>query len=288
MRNVLLIEPDQEILQSMAKELYTTQRFNIIQAINGSEAYQKAKNQEFDIIITDYKLPRLMGKELIRGFKENPDNVETPILFYTKDLDAAKDEASGYKHIYFLEKPKSPEELLENIEKIIITGIKNKMDFNIDVEIINPFISATLEILKEKCSVNDIDYTRPQTISKANQSDIITSVAIISEYYKGKVSTCFRGDIFLKIASAYTNSKLSELNDQAKDIATDIIQEIFDKANEIIIKKKFKLEQAIPALIDPKDFQIINNSSQHNLGVEFKSNIGNISCVINVQKAKIK
>lgn len=52
MRNILLIEPDQDSLQSIAKELYSTQRFNAIQAINRSEAYQKAKNQEFDIIVT--------------------------------------------------------------------------------------------------------------------------------------------------------------------------------------------------------------------------------------------
>lgn len=39
-----------------------------------------------------------MGKELIRGFKENPENAETPILFYTKELEAAKDDATGYKN----------------------------------------------------------------------------------------------------------------------------------------------------------------------------------------------
>lgn len=288
MRNILLADNDLEVLGLTVKELYATQRFNLIQSQNGIEAYQKSRNQEFDLFIIENELPRMMGRELIKSFKENTDNLETPSLFYTsaENIKLAKVDAQGYKHLHFLEKSCKSEELLEKIEELIITGIKNKVDFIIDVEVINPFIYATLEVLNEKCQLDDTNYTRPQTVIKAKKSDVITSVAIISKYYTGKVSTCFEGEIFKKLASNYTGKVITEINDETKDIATDILQDIFEIANQTIQKKKFKLEKAIPALIEPNKFHIINNSFQHNLGMAFKSKIGDLYCVINVQKQK--
>jgi two-component system, chemotaxis family, chemotaxis protein CheY len=288
MRNILIVDEDEQHLETTVTVLGKTQRYTVEQANTGHDAYQKSRNKEFDIIITDYEVPRLMGKELVNSFRENKDNVATPILFYSDKNADAKIELDGYQHVHYLDKPCKPDELLAKIEDLVIMGIETKLDFNIDVEVINPFIEATLEVLKDKCGITDVDYSRPKTISAASPRDVVTSVSIVSKYFTGKLSTCFSEESFLKLAGAFSNTEIDKLNDETKDIATEIINEIFNLANKAMTKKQFKLKEAIPAIIEPKDLKIVNNNFEHNLGIIFKTNIGNILYVINVQKQKAK
>lgn len=284
MRNILIADTKLELIQPLAHDLANTQRFNIIKATNGSEVYQKAINQEFDLFILEFDLQKLKGKELVKSLKENPANIDTYIIFICENIDVAKVETAGIKNIEYIQKTYETNELITVIEDCILKTVQTKMEFNIDVEIINPFISATIEILKEKCQINNIKFSRPRIISKPKKYEIIASVAIVSKYYIGKVSACLEGPVFLKIASNFSGKSMSELNDESKDIALDILQEIFTLANTTVADKKFTLEEAIASLIDPKDFMIHNNSVEHNIGIDFTTDNGNIFYIINVQK----
>lgn len=50
-------------------------------AKNGLEAIEKAKNQHFDLIISDLYLPLMSGNDLVRQIRKTPEYTYTPFIF---------------------------------------------------------------------------------------------------------------------------------------------------------------------------------------------------------------
>jgi two-component system chemotaxis response regulator CheY len=286
MRKILIIDGNVEIRKQMSSLFTDTERFSVVEATNGVEAYQKSSRQEFDLVITDYEIARLKGLELVTAIRENIDNSETPIIFYSTDVEQVTEECKDQELIYFLNKPIKDSTLIEFVENTIIEGLSKKLDFNVDVEIINPFIESTIGILKTNCSLSKVEQCSPKSIFKDVDTDVVGCIAIVSKYYTGKLSICFKKDVFLKIASKLSNLEVNELNDETNDIAGEFINLVYDKANIIIKKKKFRLEKAIPTIIEARDFHIVNSKYQKNIGIEISTELGNLSIIINIHKGK--
>ena len=69
MKRILLIDDDELVLQSLGM-LLESQGYNIERARNGFEAIEKAQNQEFDLVISDIRMPGMDGIELIKRLRE--------------------------------------------------------------------------------------------------------------------------------------------------------------------------------------------------------------------------
>lgn len=232
MRAILLVDKGPETRKSVVDLFFQLNRYNIIQASNGSETFSKCQNQEFDIIISDFQVP-------------------------------------------------------STVEDLIIIATSNKLNFNLDVEVVNPFIDAVIETLKNDCGAQKIEHDRPQNVFQDIKVDVVGTIAVVSKYYTGKISICFKEKTFLNVASKFKDEKISKLTEEARDIAAKFINKIYDHAKDIIHKKQFELEKAIPGVIEPKEFHIKNNSKSRNIGVRFMTDLGDFTFVINVQKVEI-
>ncbi len=79
-KNILLIDDEELILKDIAflikkhvKEVHT--------ANNGFEALEVLKKKDIDIIVTDIKMPKLDGIEMMKSIRES--GYETPVIVYT-------------------------------------------------------------------------------------------------------------------------------------------------------------------------------------------------------------
>ncbi len=54
-------------------------------ANNGVEALNFLHNQEFDVIVTDYNMPEMDGKELVENIRANPELAYLPVLMVTSE-----------------------------------------------------------------------------------------------------------------------------------------------------------------------------------------------------------
>jgi DNA-binding response OmpR family regulator len=116
---LLLIVEDNEELRSFLK-IILADGFHVIEASNGDEGCQIAKNQLPDIIITDLMMPEKNGLEMAKEIKEDETTSHIPIVVLTAktDLDTQV-EALKTGADDFITKPFSSTYLRAKIDSIL-------------------------------------------------------------------------------------------------------------------------------------------------------------------------
>lgn len=121
-KTVLMIDDNVELLE-IAKSLFPPKEFVLLTARDGAEGLLKIKNQKFDVLITDIKMPKMDGIKLIEEVRRNLKN-ETPILIYSAHLDDLPLRLQGFKKIFRLNKPSQGYELVQRIKSIAESDLK--------------------------------------------------------------------------------------------------------------------------------------------------------------------
>ena len=86
--NILLVEDDPAVRQSI-KLLLSIDRHEVTEAANGHEALQLFTGSRYDLVITDYLMPGMLGDELAQNIKAIAP--AQPILMVTAYLEKLVD-----------------------------------------------------------------------------------------------------------------------------------------------------------------------------------------------------
>jgi DNA-binding NtrC family response regulator len=78
--NILIVD-DEPAFRKMAKSFFDRTGYNTFFATNGLEAIEKVSRRDFDLIITDYRMPGLNGLNLISWVQEF--KADTPVFLMT-------------------------------------------------------------------------------------------------------------------------------------------------------------------------------------------------------------
>jgi two-component system chemotaxis sensor kinase CheA len=82
----ILLVDDNKLGLIARKSVLEDAGYRITTALEGQEAFERLGREKFDLIITDYKMPRMNGLELIRRVRERPEAV--PIILISGYADA--------------------------------------------------------------------------------------------------------------------------------------------------------------------------------------------------------
>ncbi|MDA3887098.1 MAG: ATPase, T2SS/T4P/T4SS family [Candidatus Delongbacteria bacterium] len=114
--NIIIIDDDDDLRETYYDLLISEGFTNSFQAENGVVAFEMAKTQDFDLIISDLNMPEMDGIETIKKIKELQPEVMSMILTGFGNMDVAI-KAFSESHINdFLSKPVENEELIEKIK----------------------------------------------------------------------------------------------------------------------------------------------------------------------------
>jgi CheY-like chemotaxis protein len=91
--------------------------FETTVAKNGRMAWEMLEAEPFDLLITDYQMPEMDGRELVRTIRDCPRLRQLPVIMLTaKELELETSMASDeLQLISILQKPFSPSELTHRI-----------------------------------------------------------------------------------------------------------------------------------------------------------------------------
>ena len=79
---VLIVEDDDDT-RLMLKYLLEIWKYRVIEAVNGEEALRLAESRPPDVVLLDYKLPKIDGLATARLMRQQQSFSETVIIFMT-------------------------------------------------------------------------------------------------------------------------------------------------------------------------------------------------------------
>ncbi|MEW6379196.1 MAG: response regulator [bacterium] len=117
---ILLVDDNPENLE-LLESVLRHYGYEVRTASDGFQAFDKALQDKFDIIISDILMPRMDGFRLCRQVKTSEKLRDIPFVFYTATYTSPEDEkfALGQGADEFILKPKDPDTFIEILRKVI-------------------------------------------------------------------------------------------------------------------------------------------------------------------------
>lgn len=124
MHRILLVEDDASTMLVMKHGLRRF-GFDVLCAGDGEEAWTVLLTEKPDLILADYRMPRLDGLELAERVKENSQTSSIPVILFTcKGFELSVDEIRRkYGVVALLPKPYNPRVYASVIERAITANL---------------------------------------------------------------------------------------------------------------------------------------------------------------------
>ena len=126
----ILYAEDEALLREVTTELLIGEGYDCTSVQDGLEAKLHLQNHEFDLLITDFKMPKMDGAQLLYWMRES--GIHIPVIFVSGNLERApaEDMALGDCCCSLLTKPIS----LDVLVKEITTTTNRKHEFDCHTE----------------------------------------------------------------------------------------------------------------------------------------------------------
>ncbi len=112
-KSILIVDDEQVMREFLADVL---EDYDIAKASDGDEAIQMLKNKEYDLIITDMKMPRVSGEEVVKYVKEHHPKTRIIVISGYSSLSSVSS-TLGYGVDAFLSKPFTIKQIRAEVDK---------------------------------------------------------------------------------------------------------------------------------------------------------------------------
>lgn len=117
-KRILAVDDNPIILRSIKQIL--DEKYDVYLATSGERALEMTTNNVFDLILLDYEMPGMNGKDTICEFRKRTVTMETPVIFLTGIADKEKIiEVAVFNPSGYILKPIDAELLLSRIKGTI-------------------------------------------------------------------------------------------------------------------------------------------------------------------------
>lgn len=118
MQSILAVDDSVSMRQMLAHTLRQA-GYEVVEAVDGVDALEKAGDRAFDLVLTDHNMPRMDGLALTALLRDKPGMREVPVLILTTESDPqlkAAGRSAGATG--WLLKPFDPARLLDVIRHV--------------------------------------------------------------------------------------------------------------------------------------------------------------------------
>jgi two-component system chemotaxis response regulator CheY len=120
MARMVLTVDDSTSMRQMVKATLLSAGYDVVEAADGQEALDYARENPVDLVITDVNMPRMDGITLVSELRSLPSYRLTPVLLLTtessmdKKMEGKKAGATGW-----IVKPFNPAQLLATLARVL-------------------------------------------------------------------------------------------------------------------------------------------------------------------------
>ena len=146
---------------------------------------------------------------------------------------------------------------------------------SLDVNFINPFLTATMNVLKIQASTESKAGQMYKRGSKDEYlGDISGIIGLVSEAFTGAVVISFPEKTFLKIISRMLGEEFTSMSKDIQDGAGELTNIIFGQAKVVLNEKGYGIRTAIPSVVTGKDHSVQNLSRGPRVTIPFTTDVG--------------
>ncbi len=120
MKKILIIE-DEQTLQKTLGDILKKEGYEIINALDGEIGLRLAKTKKPDLILLDLILPKVLGFDVLKNLKQDPETKEMPVIILTnlESMENVEKAIMLGATTYLLKTEYSLKELIEKIKKTL-------------------------------------------------------------------------------------------------------------------------------------------------------------------------
>ena len=146
--NILVVD-DHSISRYALKSILTGAGYPTFEAVDGEQAWQIIQAEQIDLVVADFRMPRLNGFELCERMKAHPQYCLTPVVMVTGADDVAS-RIAAFEHGAddILPKPVINEELLARVRNLI--RFSELVNQQLEMELSKATLQRELAITKLK------------------------------------------------------------------------------------------------------------------------------------------
>lgn len=142
----ILIVDDEPSFRLMLEKFFTKMSFNTTTSCDGRDCLYKLRNNNFDVILLDFRLPDVEGLDLVIKIKELKP--EIPVILMTKFTDVRVAVQAIKMGVFdYVNKPLNTDEILNTVHNALKHNRKNsEIKDNLQEEFIDGISSSSLKV----------------------------------------------------------------------------------------------------------------------------------------------
>lgn len=151
-----------------------------------------------------------------------------------------------------------------------------------DVNLINPFIGATLNVLETMASTKaqaGKPYLKEDQVARGD----VTGVIGMTGEANGTISISFTEKSILVIVSNMVGEEMKELNEEIKDAVGEITNMISGQARKKLDEQGMPLKAAIPSVIVGKNHTITHMTTYPIIAIPFSTDNGDFTIEVCIE-----
>lgn len=273
-KSILVIDDEQDVVEILQEWLQDT--YTVVTASDGITGLAKLTNQSFDLVISDLKMPKLDGMELLSRMRADKHHKNIPVIILSgMEQD---DEPIRFKYVTYIPKTLDRDPLLEKIASFIENPSGARQDegsddsngnFRINVDVVNAVVNATKSVITG-FGLGEIEQGQLQllNIKEPVMGDISAVVDMKGDTFWGKLCITFEETCFLKIMESLLGEEQTGINEENRDGAAELCNMIFGNAKRDI--EVLKLEMAIPTIISGTGHTISHKEGTKGMMIPFR------------------
>jgi len=155
-------------------------------------------------------------------------------------------------------------------------------EVNVDVNLVNPFIDATLHVLETMASTKaevGKPYLKKDEVARGDVSGIVG----LTGEAKGTISVSFTEKSILAIVSNMFGEEMKELNEEVKDATGEITNMISGQARKRLEELGRSLCGAIPSVIIGKNHTITHMTTSPIIAIPFSTDDGEFTIEVCIE-----
>ena len=120
-KNKALVIDDEQIVLDSVRKILTDENYEVDASLSGREGLKQAIEQEYDIVLTDIRMPDIGGMRVLRDVKRAKSSLPVVIITGYASVKSAV-QAMKLGAADYIEKPFTPDQLLKAVDAALDTA----------------------------------------------------------------------------------------------------------------------------------------------------------------------